>query len=180
MKYLRMLLLAISLFFIPFSGYLLNVFQQHSSSEINHPAWQQALRYAQTHLSHEGQLLQKADGFVYLKVDDAYIRALFPMLELSKGFYPPPYFRKPDTPGAHISVFYENEHVHPKEIGQYFDFKLKDIQVVHPSRYTSYVILTVEAPELENLRQQYGRSPKLFGYEYHISLARKHFYGSHK
>lgn len=178
MKYLRMLLLAISLFIIPFSGWFLNVLQQHTSSQITHPSWQEALHYAQENLPLEGQLIQKPDGFVYLKVDDAYIRTLFPMLKLSKGFYPPPYFRKPDTPGAHISVFYENEHVHPKEIGEHFHFKLKKIEVVHPSRYTSYVILTVDSPDLEKLRSKYGKSPKLFGHEYHISLARKHIYGS--
>ena len=90
-----------------------------------------------------------------------------------EGFREPPYFRTPEAPGAHISVFYVDEHIHPKEVGQTFHFKLNDIVIVHPSRTASYAVLQFEAPELEALRKKYGLSPKLHGYEFHISLAKK-------
>jgi hypothetical protein len=152
------------------------------SSAIAHPSWQQVVEYAREHLPMEGQLKVKSDGFVYLKVDDAYIHNLFPMLELQKdGYREPPYFRTREAPGAHMSVFYENEHVVPEEAGQTFHFELKDIVIVKPSKHDRYAVLVVESPELEKLREKYGLSPKLLGHDFHITLAKKtiHPRGSH-
>lgn len=137
-------------------------------------SWQEVLNYAQENLPKTGQLIVKSDGFGYLKVDDAYINTLFPMLKLKEeGFRKPPYFRRHEAPGAHISVFYADENIRPTEAGQYFSFELKRIVIVKTSKDTSYVILEVDSPELEALREKYGLSPKLFGHEYHISLAKK-------
>lgn len=136
--------------------------------------WNKIVEYARQRLPLEGKLVMKADGFGYLKVDDRYIHTLFPMLGLyEKGFREPPYFRRSNSPGAHISVFYVGEHISPKEIGQTFHFDLKRIRMVHPSRKASYVVLEVSSPELEKLREKYGLSPKLLGHEFHISLAKK-------
>lgn len=135
--------------------------------------WKEAVEYAQEHLPQQGVLTRKSGGFVYLKVDDAYIRKLFPMLDLKgEGFREPPYFRSPNAPGAHISVFLANEHIRPKEIGQTFHFKLKRITVIK-TRNARFAILQVESPELENLRREYGLSPKLYGHHFHITLAKK-------
>jgi hypothetical protein len=125
-------------------------------------------------LPQEGILIRKWDGYVYLKVDDRYIHALFPLLGLqTKGFREPSYFRSWNSPGAHISVFDADEHVVPKELGQLFHFKLKKIKIVKLKSQTDYAILEVEAPELERLRTQYGLRPKLFGHDFHISIAKK-------
>lgn len=136
--------------------------------------WSEVVDYARENLPLEGQLVVKSDGFVYLKVDDAYIHDLFPMLRIEEeGYSEPPYFRTSDAPGAHISVFYVNEHVMPEEIGQTFHFDLNQIVIVKPSHETSYAVLQVHSPELEHLREKYGLSPKLFCHDYHISLAKK-------
>lgn len=151
------------------------------SSAIVHPSWQQAVAYAREHLPMEGRLKVKSDGFGYLKVDDAYIHTLFPMLGLQEdGYREPPYFRAPEAPGAHISVFYVNEHIEPEEAGQIFHFELKDIVIVKPSKYDRYAALVVDSPELEKLREKYGLSPKLLGHDFHITLAKKtiHLRGS--
>ncbi|KIA77204.1 hypothetical protein DB43_GS00100 [Parachlamydia acanthamoebae] len=138
------------------------------------PAWQSVVSYATEHLPLEGKLVGKSDGFVYLKVDDDYIRRLFPMLGLKEdGFRVPPYFRRIDSPGAHISVFYADEHITPEELGKTFHFIPKKIVVLQLSKNTSYAVLQVESPELEKLREKYGATPKLFGHDFHISLARK-------
>lgn len=116
----------------------------------------------------------KSDGFGYLKVDDNYIHALLPMLNLTEeGFETPPYFRRSEAPGAHISIFYVNENIRPEESGQTFPFELKQIVIVKPSRDKSYVVLQVESKELEKLREKYGLSPKLHCHEYHITLGKK-------
>jgi hypothetical protein len=140
-------------------------------------SWKEVVNFARVHLPQEGQLERKSDGFVYLKVDDEYINALYPMLGLEeKGYKKPPYFRRSDSPGAHISVFYADEHVHPVEIGQTFHFQVKRIAIVHPSKKSSYVVLQVTSPELEHLREEYGLSPKLKGNDFHISLAKKNHF----
>jgi hypothetical protein len=144
------------------------------STEDASPSWEEVVDYAREHFAMEGILMIKTDGFAYLKVDDEYIHTLFPMLGLTEdGFKEPPYFRSKEAPGAHISVFYESENIVPEEIGQSFPFELKQIVIVRPSRTTSYAVLQVESPELEKLRQKYGRSAKLFGHEYHISIGKK-------
>ena len=135
---------------------------------------EEVIRYANENLPLHGRLIVTEEGFGYLKVDDAYINTLFPMLEISeKGYRKPPYFRSKESPGAHISVFYVDEQIHPQEIGQTFPFTLKRVAIVHASRYAKYAILEVESKELERLRQKYGLSPKLKGHEFHITLAKK-------
>lgn len=173
MKYFKILVLVISLAILSlklFQKWTGDVAQEQSSNQ----SWEKVVDYARENLPLEGKLVIKSDGFVYLKVDDGYIHALFPMLELSKkGFKQSPYFRSKDSPGAHISVFYADENVVPKEVGQTFHFTLKDIVIVHANKYESYAILQVESPELEKLRKKYGLSGHLRRHDYHISLAEK-------
>ena len=38
----------------------------------------------------------------------------------------PPYFRSKDAPGAHINIFYVDENIQPEEVGQTFQFELKN------------------------------------------------------
>lgn len=136
--------------------------------------WEDVVQYARDNLPQEGQLIIKSDGFGYLKVDDAYIHELFPLLDVAKdGFKEPPYFRSEDSPGAHISLFYVDEEVLPEEAGQTFPFELVDIVVVNPSKYNSYIVFEVKSPALGDLREKYGLERKLHGHEFHISLAKK-------
>lgn len=135
--------------------------------------WLEVVQYAKEKLPHEGVLMSNSHGYVYLKVDDAYIHQLFPMLKIKgEGYREPPFFRRKNSPGAHISVFYSNEHIHPKELGEKFSFKIKKMAVVKQKR-AKYLVLQVESPELERLREKYGLGPKLYGHEYHISIGKK-------
>lgn len=174
MKYLRVF----ALIFCLFAGFVPAV-AMHSTLEApasvpGFASRSEVVDYARENLPLQGQLIVKPSGFGYLKVDDAYIKALFPMLGLyDEGYRVPPYFRSAESPGAHISVFYVDEHVMPKEIGQTFHFDLDKIVIVKPSKTTSYAVLQVRSPELEKLREKYGLSPKLHGHEYHISIGKK-------
>lgn len=157
----------------PSTGWSFEATQQQAVQEVS-TSWQEVLKFAEQNLPQEGELKVKSDGFGYIKVDDNYIHMLFPMLGLEQeGYKEPPYFRSKEAPGAHISVFYENENIIPQEIGEKFTFKLKQIVIVKPNQNTSYAVLQVESPELEKLREKYGLSPKLHGHEYHISIAKK-------
>lgn len=148
--------------------------QKHPHTEQTVQQWQEVLHYAQHNLPLEGTIMRKSDGFVYVKVDDRYINELFPKLNLGKDFHVPPYFRSPEAPGAHISLFNVQEHVNAKKVvGQTVHFTLKDIKLVRANQNASYVILQVDAPELEQIRQSYGLSPKIGGKDFHISIAKK-------
>lgn len=137
---------------------------------INNP-WAETIAFAESHLPKNGTLVQAPDGFAYLKVDDGYIHKLYPMLRADK-FIKPPYFRRSDSPGAHISVIYENEKVSLNEIGQVFDFELRNIKEVE-TKDASYLVLVVDTPKLQDLRKKYGLKPKLNGHEFHITLAKR-------
>lgn len=149
----------------------------HETASISsQTSWTEALHYAHFHLTHEGPLLRKQDGFVYVKVDDRYIRELFPLLDLTdKEFHPVPYFRSESAPGAHISVFYVSEDIIPTELGLFFPFEVKRIELVE-AKHATYAILVVESPALEKLREHYHLNPKLQNHEFHISIAKKNRY----
>lgn len=174
MSLLRALILASLLIFGALYWWTNLPTERHTEfpSEIS-KSWPEVLQFARENLSQQGVLQQKPDGFVYLKVDDQYIQTLFPMLSLKEyGFRQPSAFVFHRGPGAHISVFYVDEHVHPKEIGQTFHFNLNRITLVHTSRAT-FAVLQVDAPDLEKLRIKYGLKPKIHGREFHISIAKK-------
>ena len=138
-------------------------------------SWTEVVEYARETLPLQATLVSNDEGFIYLDVDDAYIHKLYPLLGLTDdGFKKPPYFRRPDGIGAHITVFYVHENVLPDEIGDTFTFDLTDIVVVRATRDASYAILQVNSPELETLRKKYGRPGKINGHELHISLAKKY------
>jgi len=149
----------------------------HTQKEHAVEKWQDVLQYAQQNLPLEGTVVRKSDGFVYVKVDDRYIKDLFPKLGLGRDFHEPPYFRGPEAPGAHISLFNTQEHISAKkELGQTVHFTLKDIKIVRANQNASYVVLQVNAPELEQIRRSYGQSPKIGGKDFHISIAKKNFH----
>lgn len=134
------------------------------------------LDYINTHLPHTGQLMEHQDGYIFLKVDDNYIRNLFPLLN-ETAYYPPPYFRQPYSPGAHISVIYtgERSRSHPKkiaEIGNTYSFSPLSIAYV-PDRSKEYIVIQVASPELEKLREKYGLSSLLKRHAFHITIAKK-------
>jgi hypothetical protein len=138
-------------------------------------SWTEIVEYTKETLPLQATLVANDDGFVYLDVDDAYIHKLYPLLELSEeGFKKPPYFRRPDGIGAHITVFYVHDNIIPEEIGDTFTFELKDIVVVRATRDASFAVLQVHSPELEALRKKYGFPAKNHGHEFHISLAKKY------
>jgi hypothetical protein len=132
------------------------------------------IQRAQNNLPHYGVLTEGNDGYIYLKVDDDYINHLFPILS-NREYTKPPYFRRPNSPGAHISVIYVDERQQTGEItevGQTYSFKIVGLNAV-PSKTLKYIVLEVNSPELENLRKKYGLSPLLKNHEFHITIAKK-------
>ena len=137
------------------------------------------MRWAEYRLPHSGILKEKKDGFVYVKVDDRYIDSLLPILA-NDAYTKPPYFRREDSPGAHISVFYVSERGQAgtiKEIGQRYSFRINGLAII-PKKTQEYIVLQIASPELEQLRKKYGLSPLIQGHDFHITIAKKK-HGNH-
>ncbi|MBS0634201.1 MAG: hypothetical protein JSR37_01905 [Verrucomicrobia bacterium] len=133
------------------------------------------LQHAQKTLPHYGVLTQKGNGFTYLKVSDNYIHELFELIDDAE-FKKPPYFRRADAPGAHVSVLYEKEGENAgliKQLGKPFSFQISEVARVKVRNEKEYLILRVVSPELEQFRMSLGLKPKLQGHDFHISIAVK-------
>lgn len=145
-------------------------------NEISPMLNEKILAWARERLPQTGVLREGKDGYVYLKVDDGYINQLYGQLSLS-DYVLPPFFRRPDSPGAHISVFYVDERDRTgkiQEIGQQFSFNLIGLAFV-PPKNQEYLVLQVQSPELEKERQRYGLSPLLKNHPFHITIAKRKF-----
>lgn len=148
--------------------------QSDKSTETTSVNLKEVVDWARNNLPQTGTLQEGEDGFVYLKVDDNYIHQLFPLLH-RKNYEEPAYFRRKDSPGAHISVFYTEERNrigNINEIGKPFSFTINHIKTVPPGS-NEYLVLTVTSPELERLRRKYGFKPLLRGHDFHITIAKK-------
>lgn len=135
---------------------------------------QEEIIEAAKRLPQSGILKQNPDGYVYLKVDDQYIYRLFSFVD-EPGFHRPGSLNRPSKVGAHISVMYKREAQESgpiEEIGKTYPFRIKDFKYVK-SKGKTFAIIAVDAPELEQLREQYGLPPKLLGHEFHITIAEK-------
>lgn len=125
-------------------------------------------------ISHQGVLKQKASGFVYLDVSNAFIDSLLNCLELPGELRPLPTAAR--SMGAHISVFNETEQVTPVELGETFSFEIKDIRSFTMNSRDGLKklwVIAASSPELEALREKYGCPAKWKGYEFHITLGKQ-------
>ena len=121
-----------------------------------------------------GTLKQKENGFIYLDASNAYITKIIPLLEIPGELRPRPTASK--SIGAHISVFHENEGIRPEELEQPFSFQVQDIRSFTLNTRDGLKklwVIAADSPELEALRVSYGCSPKLKGYDYHITLGKQ-------
>lgn len=125
-------------------------------------------------LSQEGILRQKENGFVYLDVSNELINRIVPLMDLPGVFRSRPTASR--SIGAHISVFHEKEEITPEEIGSSFSFHVEEIRsfTLHTRDGLKKLwVIAVHSPELECLREKYGCSPKLKGYDFHITLGKQ-------
>ena len=123
----------------------------------------------------KGILKKTKDNFVYLNINNNIINGLFSNIDEKN-------IKKPDSNvGAHISVIssdeYKNNNLENiKEIGQEFNFKIKDVKSTNPDGWNEVkevYFIEVESKELENLRQKYKLSKLLEKHQFHITIAIK-------
>ena len=174
MRFIMCLFLSGVLFFSPANLPAKEISSEPDEHQVKAQKQEIVVQWAKDNLPQTGVLREEKHGFIYLKVDDDYIIRLFPMLHPG-GYSKPPYFRRFDSPGAHISVFYVDERKQTggiKEIGQRYSFTITGLASVPPQSH-EYIVLEVESPGLEELRKKYGLSPLLKEHKFHITIAKK-------
>ena len=118
-------------------------------------------------------ILKQRKNYVYLALDNQYIHSLYPIIQnFDNKTQKPPYFRKADPIGSHVSVMYEKETeaLNIEEVNKSFNFTLNKLKLVE-SKGKSYYVLEIESPELEKLRLKYGLTKLLNGFKFHITVA---------
>ena len=123
-----------------------------------------------SHLPSSGTLTKSANNLIYLKINDAYIHHLFPLLQ-EKQIKKPNYFGK-GLAGAHISVIYPEEAIiefDKKDLGKQYQFKTNEL-IIAQINLKKYYVLLVECPELLQLRNKYGLPNQLNFKNYWIDL----------
>lgn len=120
-------------------------------------------------------ILKQRKNYVYLALNNQYIHSLYPIIEnFDNKSQKPPYFRKDDPIGSHVSVMYEKEtaNLNIEEVNRSFNFTLNKLKLVE-SKGKSYYVLEIESPELEKLRLKYGLTKLLNRFKFHITVAIK-------
>jgi hypothetical protein len=124
-----------------------------------------------------GEIKQQDDGFSYIKVNDKIVEGFYPMIpEASK----PPYFGA-DGIGAHVSFISSEEAEEKelagklKEVGKEICFKVTGLYSTNPAGWDDMKrvwFLTIEAPELKDIRKGYGlpASYNGKGHKFHITV----------
>ena len=139
-------------------------------------SWYKSARLRNVYLT--GVLKQTDDGFCYVDINNNVIHGMFKLVD-EDGIEKPPYFDK-DGIGAHISFIAseESEGINLKEVGKNVKFKFKNIKSEKPDGWEEMErvwFITVEAPELKNIRKKY-KLPATYknkGHDFHITIAVK-------
>ncbi len=140
------------------------------------PMGEELISYVVDNLSVKGALALDSRGFFYLDLDDRYIYDLFDRLN-EIGTEIPPYFF-PGGYGAHISIALSSEIFSREQVahllGEEISFTITGCYFVKPEGWEGIKrvwFLTVDAPELSNIRIDLGLSPKIHNHEFHITFA---------
>lgn len=127
----------------------------------------------------KGVLKQAEDGFVYIKIDNDFIRGVFPLLE-DKNVEKPPYFGKGEI-GAHISAITKDEIEKKKiekieEIGEEISFFVKGVYATDPQGWDEMSrvwFVSIDCPRIVEIRKKYDL-PETYenkGHDFHITVA---------
>ncbi len=144
------------------------------------------LNYISENLPLYGTLKVDDRGFSYLDLENEYIYELLPFLE-TPGLSPPPYFSGVFTSGAHISLILNSELESPINLEKFredLSFSVTGCYYVEPENWhdiETLWYLTVDSPELSEIRTGLGLAPTILGKQFYITFAvKKRFLSIHE
>lgn len=137
----------------------------------------QIMSYVDQNLPHQGVLKQTKEGFVYVELPRGYVFDILPMIDQS-NVCPPPYFAK-DKVGAHITVATPDEMAGLEfpvipSLGQKISFTIVNfahVQLENSVLGREIYMFTIKSPQIEEIRTKLGLTPKIKGYDFHITIA---------
>lgn len=137
----------------------------------------QIMTYVDKNLPHQGILKQTKEGFLYVELPRGYVFDILPMIDQS-NVCPPPYFDK-DKVGAHITVAMPDEIAGLKfpavpSLGQKISFTIVNfaqVQLENSILGKEIYMFTIKSPQIEEIRTKLGLTPKIKGYDFHITIA---------
>jgi hypothetical protein len=127
----------------------------------------------------KGILKQTKDKFVYIKIDNDFIKGVFPLIS-NDGAEEPPYFGKGEI-GAHISAITKDE-IEGKniekidELGEEIPFYIKGVFSTNPAGWSEMSrvwFVTIDCPRIVEIRKKY-KLPATYdgkGHDFHITVA---------
>lgn len=135
------------------------------------------LAYVEERLPHQGLLKQTEDGFLYIELPKEYVFEILPLLNRAH-IAPPPYFEAAKV-GAHITVATAQEmadrgYPMSRYLGQSIPFSIDSlcqVELENSQLGSKLYMLKIESPTIAEIRQHLGLSPKIRGYDFHITVA---------
>lgn len=112
--------------------------------------------------TYEGTLKQLKSGFTYVDIPKNILEDMLPHMK-NIGFNPPPY-------SGHITVLKESNVLIPE---QTISFTIKELEFVtlkNSPLGSEAALITVDAPQLEELRASLDLPKKINGHEFHITV----------
>ncbi len=113
---------------------------------------------------------------MYIKIPEEYLFDLIPLLS-EKNVCIPPYFGE-GLVGAHITVATAEEMKSMKEfaipcLGKSISFSLVRLEKLEAETLVGSVVyfLIVDSPQISKIRKSLGLSPKINGYDFHVTIA---------
>jgi len=127
-----------------------------------------------------GELRQTEDGFVFVDVPDSVFEGLLPLLG-ENAERPPKNEKHYNDIGAHITVMkrseVEDNNIKFKHVGKKVSYQMKGVKKVeNPDGWDSMEsvwFISIESPDLQNIRRMYGLSPTIKDHDFHITLGVK-------
>jgi hypothetical protein len=142
--------------------------------------------YISDNLPLYGKLKSDKRGFTYLDLENEYIYELLPFLE-TPGLAPPPYFSGIFTSGAHITAILNSELHTPLNLENFREeipFSVTGCYFVEPENWhdiETLWYLTVDSPELSQIRNSLGLSSTIDNKHFYITFAvKKRFLSIHE
>jgi hypothetical protein len=150
------------------------------------PYSDEIINFIQDYLPMCGTLVQDDRGFVYLDLVNDYIYELMPFIDTT-NLSLPPYFDGLFKAGAHVSVILPEENMikfNTEDLGREIEFFVTGCYSISPKNWLDIEkvwFLTIEAPELIEIRQKNGLTDYLFNQQFHVTISvRKRFLNIHE
>ena len=131
---------------------------------------------AASHLTYKGNTKLSDNNLFYLKIDDAFIHRLFPLLK-DESIKKPDYFGEKSA-GAHITICYPEEgvNINKNDLAKEHNFLIDDVVATEINQKLYYVLLA-QSSSLLQLRRNYTLPDRLCfkGYSigFHVTIGVK-------